>query len=135
MGTANQSSISSTSIISSPVQVHPCSHEQLYYATMWSLPRPPILLDCSRSPCIRLTCSRAHSCRATPSFLCAVWSGRGLCKQSRRILGRDSHSWLRLQLAPTATVAEGASAFILERNRTRGCVLVDPKPTSHSNCW
>jgi len=118
-------------VISSPVQVRPCSHEQLYYATMWSLPRPPTLLGCSRSPCILLTCSRAHSCRATLPSLCAAGSGRGLCKQSRRTRAHGIHSWLRLQLAPTATVAEGASAFILKRNRTRGQERINPKPTAY----
>ena len=97
-------------VISFPVQVRPCSHEQLYYATMWSLPCPPTLLGCSRSPCIRLTCSRAHSCRATPSFLCAVWSGRGLCKQSHRTRAHGIRSWLRLRLAPRLTVTLLANA-------------------------
>ena len=97
-------------VISFPVQVRPCSHEQLYYATMWSLPCPPTLLGCSRSPCIRLTCSRAHSCRATPSSLCGVWSGRGLCKQSRRTRAHGIRSWLRLQLAPRLTVTLLANA-------------------------
>jgi len=88
-------------VISFPVQVRPCSHEQLYYATMWSLPRPPILLGCSRSPCIRLTCSKAHSCLATLPSLCVVGLGRGLCKQSHRTRAHGIRSWLRLQLAPT----------------------------------
>ena len=91
-------------VISFPVQVHPCSHEQLYYATMWSLPCPPTLLGCSRSPCIRLTCSRAHFCLATLPSLCAARLGCELCKQSHGTRARGIRSWPWLPLAPTLTI-------------------------------
>jgi hypothetical protein len=57
-----------------------------------------------------LTCSKAHSCRATPSFLCGVWLGRGLCKQSHRTRAHGIRSWLRLRLAPRLTVILLANA-------------------------
>ena len=88
-------------VISFPVQVRPCSHEQLYYATMWSLPCPPTLPDCSRSPCSLTLCSRAHFCLTTLPSLGVARSGCERCRLSHRTRARGTRSWLRLPPAPT----------------------------------
>jgi len=88
-------------VISFPVQVRPCSHEQLYYATMWSPPCPPTLPDCSRSPCSLTLCSRAHFCLATLPSLGVARSGCERCRLSHRTRARGTRSWLRLPSALT----------------------------------